>query len=198
MLGGRGKIGLKLLFDLFMSAKGDYWWKLLSPGISYFWFDHLEALQGRKNPLLEMTLLRGIRFYSGFFFPPSECYITSYSSVFFFKVLVHEVHIKVLIPHWLWLHLINNKENRVDFIVFFFHVFVFICARVCVFIYAQCECVCKCECVREQEIVTDWKPKLFGLGKFKDDQINRIVRSFLLELWKLFTKYFLFTFVLFV
>lgn len=52
MSGVRGKIGLKLLFDLFMNAKGDYWWKLLSLGISYVWFDHLDALQIKKANLI--------------------------------------------------------------------------------------------------------------------------------------------------
>ena len=97
-----GKIGLKLPFDLFMNAKGDYWWKLLSPGTSYFWFDHLEALQGGGEPIARNDTPQGsLILQCFFFFPPSECYIISYSSVFFFKVLVHEVHIKVLLPHWL-------------------------------------------------------------------------------------------------
>lgn len=61
---------------------------------------------GKKNPKNKKPIARndtpqGDSILQCFFFPPSECYITSYSSVFFFKVLVHEVHIKVLIPHWL-------------------------------------------------------------------------------------------------
>ena len=70
MLGGRGKIGLKLLFDLFMNAKGDYWWKLLSTGISYFWFDHLEALQGRKKPIARNDTPQGDSILQRFFFSP--------------------------------------------------------------------------------------------------------------------------------
>lgn len=60
-------------------------------------FDHLDALQIKQTPLLEMTLIRGTRFYSIFSLPP-ECYIRSSSSVFYFKVLVHEVRIKIFIP----------------------------------------------------------------------------------------------------
>ena len=105
--------------------------------------------------------------FTAFFFP-SECYVKSYSTVFLFNVLVHEVSIKIFIPCWLCSCIWSTTKRRRQISFYFSLVFgACLCMSVvCVHMH-KCEQVCKCECVKELEIVTDLKPKLLGFGSLK-------------------------------
>lgn len=143
-----------------MNEKGNYRWRLLSPGINYFWFDHQDALQVKKTNLIARNdTPLGTGFYS--IFPPSECCLKSYSSVFF-RVLVHEINIKIFVPCWLCSYIWSTTKRR-EPILFFSHVFgACLCmSGVCVHMHKY-EWVCKCGCIREQEIGADLKTKLLG------------------------------------
>lgn len=127
------------------------------------WSPRGTAAGGKKNPLLEMTLLRGVWFYSVFFFSP-------------FRMLHNKLLLSVVLQStctWsthqgtsppLTLAAFDQQQREEGW---FYCIFLpCICTylyTVCVCIYAQCEWVCKCEYVREQEIVTDFETKAFWL-----------------------------------
>ena len=166
MLGGRGKIGLKLPFDLFMNAKGDYWWKLLSPGISYFWFDHLEALQGekKKKPIARNdTPQEGLILQCFvFFFPFRMLHNKLLLCVLLQSTCTWSTHQGTYPPLTLAAFDQQQREEGWFYCIFLPCICTYL-YTVCVCIYAQCEWVCKCEYVREQEIVTDFETKAFWL-----------------------------------
>lgn len=101
-----------------------------------FCFDHLDALQIKQTPLLEMTLSRGTGFYS-IFFLPSECYVKSYSSVFYFKVLVYEVSIKFY--PLLTVATFDQQQGKKNHFYFPPQLFVFVLVCMCVCAMHKCE-----------------------------------------------------------
>lgn len=80
-----------------MNAKSDYWWKLQSLWISYFWFDHLDALQIKKTRVIARNATHQGGGILQHFFPFRLLHESSFS-LFFFKALVHEESIWYLSP----------------------------------------------------------------------------------------------------
>lgn len=157
-----------------MNAKSDYWWKLQSLWISYFWFDHLDALQIKKTRVIARNAThRGVGFYS--ISSPSDCYmkVPSLCSSSKHSYMKKASDIYPLLT--LQLHLINNRAKRV--------ISVFSLPRVC----CACACVrgnvqvCAGVCVRVYKRASGcgWlETKALGCGSLKTGQIGHtVIRS---------------------
>lgn len=127
---------LKLFFDLFMNAKGDCWWKLLSPGISYFWLIPRGALQEKTKPktITENDTPQGDSILQLLFFPFRMLH-TSYSLCSSSKYLYMKYTSRYLSPtdsSYLW----STAKRRGRDLLYFFPMYLYI------FVHCLCVHIC--------------------------------------------------------